>query len=184
MMTRFCGIHFSYNLCKKNSCKSFNKIDFSWLFTCIRVTVNLTNQPRPGECTFKTSELCELTIQPHCLRLPTVHELLYFQPEKCTVQFYYQAQIHVYTYLIFSRRFLCWRFLHLFIWTLCIRFICCRLLVSKKHVLSPFTIIIIIITITTVFSSSSSSVIIHVATLQFATFPFGSRGKRLTSDNV
>ena len=87
-MTRFCGIHSSHSLCKKKkTCKSFNKIDSSWLFTCIRVTLNLTNQPRPGECTFKTSELCELTIQLHCLRLPTVHELLYLQPEKCTVQF-------------------------------------------------------------------------------------------------
>ena len=43
MMTRFCGIHFSHKLCKKKktTCTSFNKIDSTWLFTCIRVAVKL-----------------------------------------------------------------------------------------------------------------------------------------------
>ena len=165
----------------KNTCKSFNKIDSSWIFSCTRVTVNLTNQPRPGECTFKTSGLCDhsTSIAPFYLQYMNYST---FNRKNAQCSFYYQAQIHVYTYLIFSRRFLCWRFLHLFIWTLCIRFICCRLLVSKKHVLSPFTIIIIIIPITTVFSSSSSSssssVITHVAHTTLCYVPLWLSGEK------
>ena len=170
---------------KKNTCKSFNKIDSSWLFTCIRVAVKLGTTKKQ----INLIQASAISRSLNCVSWPFSHTasvyLLYINcstlyQKNAQYSFYYRVQIHVYTYFIFSRRFLCWRFFHLFIWTLCIRFICCRLLVSKKHALSPFIIIIIttVSSSSSSASSSSSSFIIHVAHTTLCYVPLWLSGEK------